>query len=91
MPPTPPSNRAPSEKKFSVQSVFLAAVLIAGVGVAGYILFAETLGRASAAQSTVKLEDIPFDGSQAYTYLKQLCDFGPRRAARKPSSRSKSF
>jgi hypothetical protein len=78
MPPIPPSSRARSEKKFSGQSVFLAAVLIAGAGVAGYILFAETQGRASAAQSTVKLEDIPFDGGQAYAYLKQLCDFGPR-------------
>jgi glutaminyl-peptide cyclotransferase len=82
---TPPSNTAHTSadrllfgKKISGQSVFLAVMLIAAVGVAGYILFAETLGRASAAQSNLKLEDIPFDGAQAYAYLKQLCDFGPR-------------
>src|ERR1700733_14040984 len=83
MPRTPPSNAAPASRFFfgkyiSGQSAFLAAMLIAAVVVAGYILFAEMLGRASAAQSTLKLEDIPFDGAQAYAYLKQLCDFGPR-------------
>jgi len=73
----PPSADTPS-KKVSGQSIFLAVVLILGIGVAGYIVFAETLGRASAAQSSLRLEDIPFDGAQAYAYLKQLCDFGPR-------------
>jgi glutaminyl-peptide cyclotransferase len=33
---------------------------------------------AAPAASTLKLEDIPFDGAQAYEYLKQLCAIGPR-------------
>jgi hypothetical protein len=65
-------------KKISGQSIFLAVMLAAALAVVGYILFSETLGHASAAQSSLKLEDIPFDGAQAYAYLKQLCDFGPR-------------
>lgn len=68
----------PPSRKTSGQSIFLAVVLILGIAVAGYIVFAETLGRASAAQSSLRLEDIPFDGAQAYAYLKQICDFGPR-------------
>ena len=30
--------------------------------------------------SSLKLEDIPFDGARAYDYLKQLCAIGPRRS-----------
>jgi glutaminyl-peptide cyclotransferase len=32
------------------------------------------------AVSTLRLQDIPFDGAQAYKYLKQLCAIGPRRS-----------
>lgn len=32
----------------------------------------------AAAVSSLKLEDIPFDGTQAYKYLKELCAIGPR-------------
>src|SRR5215470_8295562 len=84
MPSMPPSADKSSNakqsplRKVSGQSIFLAVVIILGIAVAGYIVFAETLGRASAAQSSLRLEDIPFDGAQAYAYLKQLCDFGPR-------------
>ena len=28
--------------------------------------------------SPFRLEDIPFDGRAAYTYLRQICAFGPR-------------
>jgi peptidase M28-like protein len=34
--------------------------------------------RADAAQSHLTLQDIPFDGSQAYQYLKQICALGRR-------------
>lgn len=34
----------------------------------------------SAAASALKLDDIPFNGTRAYGYLKQLCDLGPRRS-----------
>jgi glutaminyl-peptide cyclotransferase len=72
------TRQLPQRKKISGQTVFLSFVLCAGIGVAAYILFAETLGRASAAPTELKLATIPFDGTQAYAYLKQLCDFGPR-------------
>jgi hypothetical protein len=35
---------------------------------------------AAAAVSTLKLEQIPFNGGRAYEYLKQLCAIGPRRS-----------
>jgi glutaminyl-peptide cyclotransferase len=35
-------------------------------------------GNAAPDASRLKLEDIPFDGTQAYDYLKKLCDIGPR-------------
>jgi glutaminyl-peptide cyclotransferase len=51
----------------AAQTLFLAGVLVVGAGVAGYIVLAETT-----------TPSIPFDGSAAYGYLKQLCDIGPR-------------
>lgn len=33
---------------------------------------------AEAGVSRLRLEDIPFNGTRAYQYLKQLCDLGPR-------------
>ncbi len=59
MSPAQPHDR----KKISGQSIFLVVMLLVALSVAGYIIFAETLGRASAAQSGLKLEDIPFDGA----------------------------
>jgi glutaminyl-peptide cyclotransferase len=55
-------------------------VLLAGGAVGAWVLFGDhgTNGRAIAAGSNLKLEDIPFDGAQAYEYLKQLCAIGPR-------------
>ncbi len=35
---------------------------------------------AAAATSSLKLDDIPFNGLRAYDYLKQLCAIGPRRS-----------
>jgi glutaminyl-peptide cyclotransferase len=35
-------------------------------------------GSAEAATSTLRLEDIPFDGARAHGYLTQLCEIGPR-------------
>ncbi|MGA2034251.1 MAG: M28 family peptidase [Thermoguttaceae bacterium] len=37
-------------------------------------------GAAEGAVSALRLADIPFDGSRAYGYLKQLCAIGPRRS-----------
>ena len=69
--------RTAPAKRISGQTVFLAVVLAIGVAVAGYIVLAETAGRAAAPVSP-RLEDIPFDGAAAYEYLKELCKLGPR-------------
>ena len=74
--PVPRLKRLILGANVSGQSIFLAGVLTIGVLVAGYILFSETMGRATAAPNDQKLENIPFNGAQAYEYLKQLCDFG---------------
>ena len=76
--------------RISGQSLFLAAMLLLAIGIGGYILFNETLGQAAAAPGNFKLEDIPFDGAQAYAYLKQLCDLGPRRPGRPAWRHSKN-
>jgi len=57
-----------------------AVVLVVGVAVAAWEFFDGhgTNGHAVAAGPELKLEDIPFNGTQAYEYLKQLCAIGPR-------------
>jgi glutaminyl-peptide cyclotransferase len=66
---------------FSRRAVLVAAtVLLSGTAVAAWMLFADrgSGGRAAAAVSSLKLEDIPFDGAQTYRWLEQLCAIGPR-------------
>jgi hypothetical protein len=60
-------------------AISLAAMLI-GLGIVGWMLFGNRGrdGNAVAAQSNLQLEDIPFDGAQAYEWLRQLCAIGPR-------------
>lgn len=72
------ANTMPGRKRISAQSLFLGAMLLLALAVGGYILVTETLGRAAAPPGGLTLADIPFDGAQAYDYLKQLCDLGPR-------------
>ena len=57
-----------------------AVVFLSGLAVAVWVLFGDRgpNGAAVAAVSTLKLEDIPFDGAEAYRRLKQLCAIGPR-------------
>jgi hypothetical protein len=79
-PPDSSTNPPPSRKKFSGQTLFLwAAVAASGLILAGlaFIVFG---GKLLAADSELRLEKIPFNGARAYDYLKQLCDFGPRRS-----------
>ncbi len=59
-----------------------AIVVLSGIAVTAWIFFGGqgADSSAAAATSTLKLEDIPFDGLQAYEYLKQLCAIGPRRS-----------
>ena len=56
-------------------------VLAIGVLMAVYLAFLhdrQPNGNAEAAVSRLRLEDIPFHGTRAYEYLKQLCAIGPR-------------
>ena len=52
------------------------------IGGGGVVFFVDRGrdGNAVAAGSSLKLEDIPFNGARAYEYLKQLCAIGPRRS-----------
>src|SRR5208283_5110788 len=83
------SGKSPeARRKLSGQTLFLwAAVAVSGLALAALaILFAYPGisrffgGSLQAADSSLRLEDIPFDGARAYGYLKQLCDIGPRRS-----------
>ena len=68
-------------KKTSAQTWFLAAVLAASCTAVSYIVFIDAPQRQAALAgppSRQRLEDIPFDGAQAYEYLKEICDLGPR-------------
>jgi glutaminyl-peptide cyclotransferase len=55
-------------------------IFLGGVGVAAWVLFGDRgpYGAATAAGAALKLEEIPFNGAQAYEWLKQLCAIGPR-------------
>jgi glutaminyl-peptide cyclotransferase len=59
---------------------FVAALLAVGAAAATWFLWAADGGghRAEPAVSNFELKDIPFSGTQAYEYLKQLCAIGPR-------------
>lgn len=77
--------------KISGQSLFLLTAVAASSLVIGYLLatgdngWAENAAQdraqrrsASGVQEKQRLDEIPFDGAQAYEYLKQLCAIGPR-------------
>lgn len=69
-----------SMKKLSRQTLFLIVVLLVSFSAMGYIVWSDPRGseQAEAAPSRLKPGDISFDGAQAYEYLKQICDLGPR-------------
>jgi hypothetical protein len=58
----------------------LAAAVVGCLAVAGWFLInnSQNGNAATPVVSSLKLEDIPFDGAKAYEYLKTLCDIGPR-------------
>ena len=65
----------------SGQTIFLLAVIIGGCLAAVWVVFLQDRGRSPAAQPVVsafRLEEIPFNGTRAYGYLKQLCALGSR-------------
>jgi glutaminyl-peptide cyclotransferase len=76
--------------KISGQSLFLLTIVAASSLLVGYLIATgdgwavnavqppvET-GSAKRTQGKARLNDIPFDGAQAYEYLKQICAIGPR-------------
>lgn len=73
-PPSQPS------RKPSAQTIFLAMVVFGSCVVMLYVLFADPgrPGQAETVVSQLRLEDIPFNGTRAYEYLKQLSAIGPR-------------
>jgi glutaminyl-peptide cyclotransferase len=74
-------NVATSPARFSRKTLLLASVVAIAGGLAAWAwlqMNASDPNNPAAAVSTLKLDDIPFDGAQAYKYLKQLCAIGPR-------------
>lgn len=64
------------------------------MGVVGYIAWECWGGRPPEPAETgseLSLEQIPFDGAQAYEYLKQLCQFGPRPSGSEAMRRQQEF
>jgi len=62
------------------QTIFLASVVAGSVALLGYMMLDSGIlpvhARDRSRQRT--LDEIPFDGAQAYSYLKSICDLGPR-------------
>ena len=61
-------------RKISGQTWYLLTVVACSAGLIGYLVWPE----AQAGPQRLSLKDIPFDGAQAYEYLKQICELGPR-------------
>ncbi len=57
------------------------------------VLFVAILfgGRLLASDSQLQLKNIPFNGTRAYGYLKQLCDLGPRRSGSEGMAAQQKF
>src|SRR5271157_1424779 len=100
-PAIPVSSAHSSEprKKLSGQTLFLWAAVAASVLVLaalaiifGYPEISRYFGgRLLAADSQIRLDKIPFNGTSAYDYLKQLCDFGPRRSGSEAMAAQQKF
>ena len=82
--PVMSNNRIAPPHTISGQKIFLAASVVISVVV---LIALIPLGRrgdrgkAAAAMSQLQLDDIPFDGTQAYEHLKAICAIGPRPSA----------
>lgn len=66
-------------RKVSGQTVYIAAVLLLSLAVLSYAIWPE----AYAGPRRLALRDIPFNGTRAYNYLRQMCAFGPRPSGSK--------
>lgn len=65
--------------KISGQSLYVVAVLLVSVVVVSYAVWPE----AHAGPRRLTLGDVPFDGAQAYSYLREMCRLGPRPSGSK--------
>ncbi|HET6883712.1 MAG TPA: M28 family peptidase [Pirellulales bacterium] len=74
-------------RRISGQSLYVAAVLLASAAALGYAVWPE----AHAGPRRLALRDIPFDGVQAYQYLKEMCRFGPRPSGSKAMLRQRDW
>ncbi len=76
-------NITPATRKLPRPALVVAAVaIVVGLAAGSAFMFLgdhpSNGNAAAAAGSTLKLDDIPFDGAAAYKYLKDLCAIGPR-------------
>jgi hypothetical protein len=70
-------------RRISGQTIFLAVSIVVSVLAVAWLVRLEWRGHKGQAEvtaSTLRLEDIPFDGARAYEYLKRLAAIGPRRS-----------
>ncbi len=78
--PVSTTNTPEPRKRLSGQTIFLwGSVAVSALGLAALAIIFYG-GRLLASDSQLRLEKIPFNGTSAYGYLKQLCDLGPRRS-----------
>jgi glutaminyl-peptide cyclotransferase len=77
--PTAPEHESAPTRPAGPRAALLVG-LVAAVGLlAGWGFLAASQGRDDEAPvSTLRLEDIPFNGQRAYEHLKELCAIGPR-------------
>jgi hypothetical protein len=68
-------------KKLSGQTWFLATVIVASCAAIAYVVLIDAPARnlsAAGPDKRLTLEKIPFDGTQAYEYLQDICALGSR-------------
>ena len=70
----------PLRRRISRQTLFLWGAVAASALLLAALALMIFGGRLLAADSRLRLENIPFNGARAHDYLKQLCDIGPRRS-----------
>ena len=84
------TTKAAPRAGISGQTAFLLAVVIASCLAVVYVVFFHDRGGSTAAQPAVskfRLEEIPFNGTRAYEYLKQLSALGSRSCGTPPAWR----
>lgn len=75
----PPATRFRGASRLSGKTLFLTAAIAMGSCLGGYVVLTDAFGQGAAAGGgSLQLADIPFNGAEAYEYLKQLCALGPR-------------